>query len=334
VTTSTTALVVLFLALAAVSLTSSSALIVRIERLGSRIGVTEAILGLAAALAADAPEITSAVTALVRGQQDVGVGVVLGANVFQIAALLGLGAYVARGIRLDRRVVAFEGIAAVWLAVMAYGVVVRGAPAPWALLLALMVFVPYVYVAALSPEARARLPLPKQLRRDVTDVITTEESELTEAIGPVEHHRSDAVAGLLALVLVIGASVALEGVSTELADRWGISDVVLGGIILAVVTSLPNVVAAVHLARRGRGSATLSEAMNSGRINTLAGLLVPAALLGTATAASSGATTLATWYLLMTVAVLAFAYQRRGLSRLAGLAVMATYAVVVVTLLR
>ncbi len=330
---STATLVVAFLALAAISLTSSSALIVRIERLGSRLGVTEAILGFAAALAADAPEITSAVTALLRGQNDVGIGVVLGANVFQLAALLGLGAYVARGIRFDRRVVVFEGVAAVWLAVLAFGVVARGTPAGAALLLALAVFIPYLVISALSPAARRRLPLPRRFRRDVTDAITEEEDSLTEAIGPLQHRPSDAPLALAALIAVIAASAGLEGVATDLADRWGISDVVLGGIVLAVVTSLPNVVAAVHLARRGRGAATLSEAMNSGRINTLAGLLIPTAILG-GVAATSGSTTLAAWYVLMTVAVLALAYLRRGLSRAAGVGIMATYAVVIVTLLR
>ena len=203
---STAILVIAFLALAAISLTSSSALIVRIERLGSRLGVTEAILGLAAALAADAPEITSAVTALLRGQNDVGIGIVLGANVFQLAALLGLGAYVARGIRLDRRVVVFEGVAAVWLAVLAYGVVAGGAPAGAALVLALAVFIPYIVISALSPAARRRLPLPRRFRRDVADAMTVEEDSLTEAIGPLQHRRSDAPLALVALIAVIATA--------------------------------------------------------------------------------------------------------------------------------
>jgi Ca2+/Na+ antiporter len=42
----------------AVSLTGSWMLVSRLERLGERAGLTEAWLGLVAALAADAPEIT------------------------------------------------------------------------------------------------------------------------------------------------------------------------------------------------------------------------------------------------------------------------------------
>ena len=64
----------LFAAGAAVSLAASWLLVSRLERLGERAGFSEAWLGLVAALAADAPEITSAVTALARGQPSVGPG--------------------------------------------------------------------------------------------------------------------------------------------------------------------------------------------------------------------------------------------------------------------
>jgi cation:H+ antiporter len=69
-------------------------------------GSAEALLGLLAALAADTPEVISAVTALAHGQHDVGTGVVLGSNVFNLAALIGLGALIAGGIKLHRRAAA------------------------------------------------------------------------------------------------------------------------------------------------------------------------------------------------------------------------------------
>ena len=87
-------------AAAALSLGASAVLVVRLERLGARLGLSEALLGLVAALAADTPEVTSAVTALAHGQHDVGTGVVLGSNAFNLAALIGLGAVVAGGIKL------------------------------------------------------------------------------------------------------------------------------------------------------------------------------------------------------------------------------------------
>ena len=79
------------------SLAASWVLVSRLERLGERAGFSEAWLGLVAALAADAPEITSSVVALARGQASVGAGVIIGSNVFNLAALLGLAAVVPGG---------------------------------------------------------------------------------------------------------------------------------------------------------------------------------------------------------------------------------------------
>ena len=337
--TSIAALGLAFVVCAAVSLGSSAVLIVRIERLGARFGLTEALLGLAAAVAADAPEITSALTALVRGQHDVGVAVILGANVFQLAALLGIGALAAGGIRLDRRVVVFEGFAATWLALVAYALVARGLPATPALVLALLVFVPYVWLSSLSPAARARLPVPAQFRRDVGATLDEEEAQLSDVLDPLSHApagRYDGWVAGLALLVVIAASAGLEASATDLGAHFEVPDIVLGGVILAAVTSLPNLVAAIYLARRGRGAATLSEAMNSNRVNTLAGLLIPAVFLGAGFSAAlgAGAATLAGWYVAMTVGVLVLAYVRRGLGRPAGVAILVVYAVVVLTLIR
>jgi cation:H+ antiporter len=101
-----------------VSLLTSWLLVSRLERIGERLGLSEALLGVAAALAADAPEITAATSALTSHQQRIGAGVVVGSNVFNLAALLGLGAVVAGGISLHRKVVALGGIVALLAALI------------------------------------------------------------------------------------------------------------------------------------------------------------------------------------------------------------------------
>ncbi len=49
--------------------------------------------------------------------------------------------------------------------------------------------------------------------------------------------------------------------------RYRLQPIVVGGVLIAAITSLRNVVAAVYLAHRGRGAAVLSEAMNSNALN-------------------------------------------------------------------
>ena len=83
------------------------------------------------------------------------------------------------------------------------------------------------------------------------------------------------------------------------------------GIVLAAVTSLPNAVAAVSLAQRGR-AATLSTAMNSNVLKVTLGFLLPSALIGIGSASAS-ATLVAGAYLGVTLLALARAYAGRGL---------------------
>ena len=75
--------VLAFLGGALVSLATSWVLVSRLERVGERLGLSEALLGIVAALAADAPEVTAAVTAIAGHQQRLGAGVVIGSNVFR-----------------------------------------------------------------------------------------------------------------------------------------------------------------------------------------------------------------------------------------------------------
>src|SRR5207244_8660087 len=71
----------LFLGSLALSVASSVVLARHLDRIAVRLGLTEALVGIVTALGADAPEISSAITAVARGHEDTGVGVVLGSNV-------------------------------------------------------------------------------------------------------------------------------------------------------------------------------------------------------------------------------------------------------------
>ncbi|HEX9065686.1 MAG TPA: hypothetical protein VF843_11305 [Streptosporangiaceae bacterium] len=320
-----------FLAGTAVSLVTSLVLVARLERVGERLGFSEAVLGIVAALAADAPEITAAVTAVAQHQQRVGAGVVLGSNVFNLAALLGLGAVVAGRIGLHRKVVLLGGAVALWVAVVGWLVVAGGLPAAAGLILAFVVLAAYVAVLGREGRGLERL-MPARLAGWLRSAISEEELELEDAIRPAPGGWRDAAVACVALAVVVAASIAMERAAVRLGTAWSVPQIVTGGLVLAAVTSLPNAVAAVYLAGRGRGAATLSTALNSNTINVVAGLLLPAAILGLGPPASQ--TLLITaWYVLLTLAVLALAYWRRGIGRTSGSLIIAAYAAFVLTVL-
>jgi len=316
---------------AALSLGASVLLVSRVERVGERLGVSEALLGLIAALAADGPEITSSVAAIAGGHGTVGIGVTLGSNVFNLAALLGVSALIAGRIRFDRREIALEGAVGLWMAALSVAVVAGFIPASLGLVLALAVFVPYGVVSAEHPAARVLLRLPARWSEWLARALAEEEAELALAIRPERGDRRDVLVALAALAVVIGASVAMEELATTVGARMGWSQIIVGGLILAAVTSLPNLVAAIYLASRGRGAATLSEAFNSNVFNVTVGLLLPGTIIGIASEAGSGLT-VAFAYATLTCVAIALAYRGHGLNRRTGSVIIAGYCIFVVAL--
>src|SRR5215470_11186077 len=309
----------LFVAGAAVSLSTSYVLVTRLERIGERLGLSEALLGVVAALAADTPEITSAVAALASHQSKIGAGVIIGSNVFNLAALLGLGAVVAGGIALHRRVVLLGGVPGIWIAVAC-------------LVTVLAVLVPYLAVLGAGHARLQRFALARRWESWLAAAVTEEEQDLEEVIHPPHGRGRDVAIAAAALVVVVLASVTMERAASLLGARFAVPEIITGGVVLAAVTSLPNAVAAVYLAARGRGAAMLSTTLNSNALNVTAGLLIPAAITGLGPP-SADSVLIAVWYLVLTLASLAFAYRDGGVSRATGALIIGAYLVFLGSLL-
>jgi cation:H+ antiporter len=327
-----TAAVALFVAGTAVSLATSYVLVTRLERIGERLGLSEALLGMVAALAADAPEITSAVTALSLHQGKVGAGVIIGSNVFNLAALLGLGAVVAGSIALHRRVVLLGGVVAIWIASACLATVLGRLSAAAGLIVVLVVLLPYLFVLGAGRARLQRLPMRPGWDAWLAEAVAQEERELEEIIHPPHGRRRDVIVAVAALLVVVVASVTMERAASALGTRFAVPEIVTGGVVLAAVTSLPNAVAAVYLAARGRGAAMLSTTLNSNALNVTAGLLLPAVITGLGEP-SPHSTLIAVWYLVLTVAALAFAYRDSGMRRAAGAFIIGAYLVFLGSLL-
>ena len=306
-----------------VSLLTSWVLVTRLERIGERFGLTEGLLGVLAALAADAPEITSSVTALSQHQRS---------NVFNLAALLGLGSLVAGFVALHRRVVLLGGAVGLWIAACSVAAVSGVIPVALALALALVVLGPYMVVLGMRRTRLLSLPLPRRSRDWLAVAVAEEEAELDEAIRPRRARGLDFLTAAVSLVVVVLASVAMEHGGTALGHHFHVADAVIGAIVLAAVTSLPNAVAGVHLAAKGRGAAALSTTLNSNNLNVVVGLLIPGLFLGLARLSVPGGLT-AWWYAGLTLITLALAFASRGLHRWQGAVLVTGFVVYVGVLL-
>lgn len=325
--TSDAAEAALFAVAATVSIATSGVLVVRLERLAHRLGLSEAALGLLAAVAADAPEISSSVTALLNHDQGVGVGIIVGSNLFNLAALLGLAAVMSVSLPISRDLALFEGVPALGLAVATALYLARVLPSAWLLVTVVAITFPYVVAAIRGPKtARVGSALTALVGRALRE----ETSELDEFIPPSVATNFDVVVAVIAIAVVVSASAVMERTGTTLGGRFHLSAVVVGGLVLAAVTSIPNVVAAIYLARRRRPAALISEASNSNTLNVLFGLAIPVVLAG---AHFSGSTDvmIGTFYAVLTLVAYAAIWALKGMRRSMGLAVIFGYLCFVVT---
>jgi cation:H+ antiporter len=314
-----------FLVSIGVMLGASSLFAGRLDHIGLRLGLPEALLGLLTALAADAPEISSAIVALVQNEHALAVGVVVGSNAFNLAAMLGLSAVVAGRVRARHETLEIEAFVGLWLLAVMLAVVAGGLGATAGAVLVAVVVVPYVALLAAGPRLARKLPLGVAESRFVRRSFGKGHSP-----APSLDSRRE-VAGLLvvlfvALCLIVAGSVGAVRAATDLADAWSIPDALVGVVVLAILTSLPNAWTGVRFGLQRRGSALMSETLNSNSINIVAGLAVPAAL-GTLAAFSGLALFDIAWLIGMTTVAVVLFGKRGGGGRDAGALLIFLYAV-------
>ena len=306
-----------------VSLGGSELLVRGFGRLGTNVGLAAGLVGLLTALGADAPEISSAITALLSGAKDVGLGVILGSNLFNLAALLGFSAVVATRVSFRRILLALDGSVALWATLVVGLMLLVGLAPIFALVLVLAVFLFYVFLLAAEPHRVDRLLLPRHTRHRLAAAARVihgdlERSErLQDQWGPVWW-----IVPSIA-VIVVGSFAMVKG-ALVLGDHWHLSRIFLGAVALAAITSLPNAYAATRMALSGNGTAVVSLAFNSNTLNLLAGVSLPAVLIG-GLALVPGAMADIAWLTALTLVAIGLGYLERGLDRWSGLVLIAAY---------
>ncbi len=306
----------LFIASVGVTLSAAGLFADRLDHIGPRIGLSEPLVGLLTALAADGPELSSALIALAAGEKAVSMGVVLGSNVFNLAAMIGMSAILAGSIHLTRRSLAVEGAVALLATVIAGSLILDLVSAGVAVAAFAVVAVPYLVLLG-----RGRLH---------TDIAEARERDRTIAAIPDPQQAMWKVVALIviAVALIVLGSEGMVRTALSMAGHWHVSHVVVGVLILAIVTSLPNAFTAIRLGRSDRGTALVSETLNSNTINLAGGVMLPALIVGLGATTGLVKFDLA-WFTGMTLVTLLVLARPHGARRLDGALVIVLYLVFV-----
>jgi cation:H+ antiporter len=322
----------LFVAALAVTLAAAATFARRLDRLGAKYGLPEVWIGLLTALAADGPEVSSALVALIKGAHDTSVGVIVGSNTFNLAAMIGISALIAGCVQVARHTLVLEAAVALAVTAVVIALLVGWLPAVAAVLVIACFVGPYLLLVLGGDQLANRLGL-RRLAALVKDRDSVEdESEarahLTHEF--VTHHQIALMA--IDIALIVAGSFGMVQAALTLGDRWGIAPGVVGALILGPLTSLPNALTGIRLGRARRGAALVTEALNSNTINLVAGVALPSLFVTLAVKSAKDQLDLALLAVAM-VATVALLASRKGMGRAgAGLIVILYAAFIAVTL--
>ena len=265
--------VAVFVAALVVTLVAAATFARRLDRLGAKYGLSEVSIGLLTAIAADGPEVSSALVALIKGAHDASVGVIVGSNTFNLAAMIGTSVLLAGAVQVSRKTLLLEGTVGLAVTAIVIALLLGWLPAAAAVILLACVLAPYLLLALGGFGLARRLGLVR-LARLVLEPDNAEPHHGRHAIPEFATHRQLALMAL-DLALVVGGSFAMVQAALTLGDRWRLASGLVGALILGPLTSVPNALTGIRLGLAGRGSALVSEALNSNTINLVAGVALP-----------------------------------------------------------
>ena len=269
-----------------------------------RLRIPQIVIGLTVvAMGTSMPEFTVSLVAALKGTPDLAVGNVVGSNVFNAFAIVGVAAMIAPMTILSltvKRDLPFALVAALLLVVFGLDGNIGRLDAAALFLL----FVIYMIITVRQARAEAKSednPAPATQKNLMLSIFWL-------------------LIGLTALVL--GSSQFVDGASA-MAKSFGVSEAVIGLTIVAIGTSLPELATSVVAARKGNSGIAMGNVIGSNVFNILfiigtTGVISPMRI--------SGITSVD--YMMLVLSMLAlwlFSYTRLRIERWEGGALLAVF---------
>lgn len=217
----------------------------------TRLGVSPLLIGLTlVGFGTSTPELVTSLQAAFDGRPGIAVGNVVGSNIANVLLIMGVAAAITpvvvarKGFGRDATALALATALCIW--VVLYGTLDRWLGVLLVAGLVLYLVIAYVTdrqdVAAAAPDLDAPLP------------------------GPLWVALALAVGGIA--VTILGAGIAVDA-AVALALQWGLSETVVGLTIVAVGTSLPELVTSVMAALRREAGLAFGNVVGSNIYNIL-----------------------------------------------------------------
>lgn len=327
----------LFVAGLAALVMGASLLVRGASSLAASFGVSPLVIGLTVvAFGTSAPEIAVSVGAVANGQDDLAVGNVVGSNIFNILAILGLSALIVP-LSVNRQLIRQEVPIMVGVSLLLVLLCLDGSIGLFdsALLLSLL----FAYTGLLIVQSRrehAREIRAAAMMAGETPAAAdgSVAAETATASSTADAPQKDSLPKQIVLILaglaglVLGSEWLVDA-AVAFARALGVSELVIGLTIVAAGTSLPEVAASVTAALKGERDMAVGNVVGSNIFNILGCLGISGLVAG-----GSGLTVTASvqsfdiWVMMATaLACIPVFMSAREISRWEGLFFLLYYAV-------
>jgi cation:H+ antiporter len=220
----------------------------------SRFGVSPLLIGLTlVGFGTSAPELVTSLQAAWSGFPGIAVGNVVGSNIANILLILGVAAVI-MPMAIDPVAFRRDGTALAIATALAIGVIFLGSLDRWMGGVLLVALLTYIWVAYRTDSVV------------VVDGGSQDSPETTPISGSIWLALGLALGGIA--VTVLGARLTVDAAVT-LALAWGMSETVVGLTVVAIGTSLPELVTSVMAALRRESGIAFGNVIGSNIYNIL-----------------------------------------------------------------
>lgn len=225
------------------------------SRIAIALGLSPLVIGLTVvAFATSSPELAVSAASALGGQGDIALGNVVGSTIANILLILGLSALVVPLV-VRSQLVRFDVPVMIGAAVLVLLLGLDGVIGTFDSVLLTAGVIVYVVHLLRSSRAESR------------DVVAEFDEEFGD--GPPTLGR-DTLGVVVGIAMLVVGSRLLLGASVTVAQRLGISELVIGLTLIAVGTSLPEIATSILAAVRGQRDIAVGNAVGSNVFNLLA----------------------------------------------------------------
>jgi len=242
---------------------------------GALLGISQIILGVtASAIGTSLPEFGSAMIATLSGSVDIGVGTVIGSNIWNIAGILGITATFAGVIKSDTKGLKRDGAVTLATALILMFFMFFGDIGKIAAIVMIIVYAIYL---------RSLIKAQKEEAED-NEIEIEEKSELKSNNKKSESKLKSVPPKSIAWILigfaglVVGCRLLVYS-GTGIGEILGIPEMIMGLFVLAIGTSIPELVVTFSSAMKGLHDLSIGTVLGSNTFNILIGIGVPALIL-------------------------------------------------------